>query len=98
MEFKLYDIVCDLESKDIIKITNGFEVDGKFIPTEGMALRIAGFSKTKRGFYPKIAMTYRKFPEGSKYLSLANDSNLFKRFFTADEEGELQPKYRAGRI
>lgn len=48
-------IVLDLDTKDIIRITNGTERDGIFEPTEGIVLRVTGSTKGVQ-----IAYSYRK--------------------------------------
>jgi hypothetical protein len=54
--FKINQTVYDSENKEYVKITNGIQHSGDFIPTEGIALRVLGFREGK----PIIAFTYRK--------------------------------------
>jgi hypothetical protein len=51
---KINEIVYDTENKEYVKLSNGTDQDGIFVPTEAIALRL-GFSDGK----PRIAFTYR---------------------------------------
>jgi len=88
---KMGSVCIESESKDIVKITNGTEIDGVFMPTEAIAVRFIGITQTNKGAYPRLAYTYRKVNLGS--LSLATISApLF------DDYNKLAPKYRIGRV
>lgn len=84
--FKMGDIVMDLESKDIMKVTNGVQFpDGEFIPTEAICLRVTGWAQKpgskKTKFQPVIGYTYRKFPINSQSLSKLDLCGLFDPYF-----------------
>lgn len=99
MDFQMGMIILDLDSKDIMKISNGMTLyGGKFIPTECLVLRVTGWGKTKRGFFPRVGYSYRAFPRGEVSILPPEKCDLFSKYFNATSEGELQPKYRGGRF
>lgn len=72
--FKINQIVFDSENKEYVKLSNGTDAGGKFVPTEAVAVRIIGFNEENK---PIVAFTYRKVnPE--KLTTTFSETNLFE--------------------
>lgn len=56
MKFKINQICFDSENKEFVRITNGVEVSGEFVPTEALAIRFVCLNEGK----PTLAFTYRQ--------------------------------------
>ena len=54
---KINDIVWDDDAKELVKLTNGTDAGGVFVPTEAMAMRVLDINKKGR---PVIGFTYRR--------------------------------------
>jgi hypothetical protein len=62
MQFKINTVYFDTYAKELVKVTNGTDAEGVFIPTEGIALRVLGMNidpKTKKASH-EVWMTYRR--------------------------------------
>lgn len=56
-KFKINQVCFDSEAKELVKISNGTDIDRIFTPTEAIAIRVFPPGKKKK---PKIAFTYRQ--------------------------------------
>ncbi len=54
--FKINQVCFDSANKEYVKLTNGTDANGVFVPTEAIALRVVSVDKG----VPRIAYTYRK--------------------------------------
>lgn len=77
---KINDVVFDSENKEFVKISNGIEKDGKFVPTEAIAMRVIGLSQNK----PVIGYTYRQVKE-DKLSTINRDNGEFEAFMTLNK-------------
>lgn len=68
-------MVMDLESKDIIRLTNGTDAGGIFVPTEGIVLRVTGLASKVQ-----IAYSYRKV-DPSKIVPILHGDTEIRAFF-----------------
>lgn len=70
--FKMNQICFDSQNKEIVKLTNGIELNKEFIPTEALAIRVVSLNAGK----PVLGFTYRKI--NSEFLSDAKDGGQFE--------------------
>ena len=71
-KFKINQFVFDSQNKEFVKITNGIELNGNLVPTEGLAIRVVSLNNGK----PVLGFTYRKI--NSEFLSDAKDGGQFE--------------------
>lgn len=72
--FKINQLCFDSQNKEFVKISNGVtspDTEGKFTPTEALALRIVSINKGKL----VVAYTYRKV--NPEFLTEAKDGGHF---------------------
>lgn len=74
MNFKINQVVKNTKNKEIIKLTNGIEKDGNFIPTEAIALRVLGLNKGM----PVIGYTYISVKPEDLAQTIADRSGHFE--------------------
>lgn len=55
--FKIGQVVFDMENKEHVKLTNGTDAGGVFVPSEAIAIRFISFDQDSK---PVLAYTYRK--------------------------------------
>lgn len=59
MQFHINKVYFDRSSKDLVKLTNGTDAGGVFIPTEGVVIRAVGFRTVKGKEIMATAYTYK---------------------------------------
>jgi hypothetical protein len=56
MSYLINKVYFDRQAKELVKLTNGTDEGGVFVPTEAIALRVMGVDKKGKA---SIAFTYR---------------------------------------
>lgn len=90
--FAINQTVFDTANKEFVKLTNGTDANGVFVPTEAIALRVIDILKNGK---VQIAFTYRKV-DVSKLTTLTpatgfttdSDVDHFETLLSGNEENE----------